>query len=97
MDPVFIYNNNLIFDENQKFILNFSDGDILQGVNFSKEDDYHIMSMLCFIEVSNNISKLKQYDNIEKISIITNGYIRNGIDYGFDSPEIEIIFDNKTS
>ena len=32
----------------------------------------------------------------KKKSIITNCYIRNGIDYSFDSPEIEIIFDNKT-
>ena len=54
------------------------------------------MSMPCFIEVSNDITKLKQYDDIEKKSIIANRYIRNGIDYGFDSPEIEIIFGNKT-
>ena len=54
------------------------------------------MSMSCFIEVSNDITKLKQYDNIEKKSIIANCYIRNGIDYGFNPPDIEIIFDNKT-
>ena len=71
MDPIFIYNNSLTFDENQRFILNF-------------------------IEVSNDITQLKQYDDIEKKSIIANRYIRNGIDYGFDPPEIEIIFDNKT-
>ena len=52
--------------------------------------------MSCFIEVSNDITKLKQYDNIEKKSIIANCYIRNGIDYGFNPPDIEIIFDNKT-
>ena len=96
MDPIFIYNNNLIFDENQMFILNFSDGDVFKGVNFSKENDYYIMSMSCFIEVSNDITKLKQYDDIEKKPIIVNRYIRNGIDYGFDHPEIEIVFDNKT-
>ena len=44
------------------------------------------MSMSCFIEVSNDIAKLKQYDDIEKKSIIANRYIRNGIDYGFDLP-----------
>ena len=53
--------------------------------------------MSCFIEVSNDITKLKQYDNVEKKSIIANRYIRNEIDYGFDPPEIKIIFDNKTS
>ena len=66
IDPIFIYNNNLIFDENQRFILNFSDGDVFKGANFSKENDYYIMSMSCFIEVSNDITKLKQYDDIEK-------------------------------
>ena len=96
MDPIFIYNKSLIFDENQRFILNFSDGDVFKGVNFSKENDYYIMSMSCFIEVSNDITQLKQYDDIEKKSIIANRYIRNGIDYGFDPPEIKIIFDNKT-
>ena len=50
-----------------------------------------------FIEVSNDITKLKQYDDIEKKkSIIGNHYIRNRIDYGFDPPEIEIILDNET-
>ena len=88
MDPIFIYNNNLIFDENQRFILNFSDGDILKGVNFSKENVYFIMSMSCFTEVFNDITKLKQYNDIEKKSIIANRYIRNGIDYGFDSLEM---------
>ena len=86
MDPIFIYTNNLTFDENQRFILNFSDGDVFKGANFSKENDYYIMSMSCFIEVSNDITKLKQYDDIEKKSIIANRYIRNGIDYGFDLP-----------
>ena len=66
MDPFFIYNNNLIFDKNQRFILNFSDGDVFKGVNFSKENDYYIISVSPFIEVSNDITKLKQYDDIEK-------------------------------
>ena len=88
MDPIFIYNNNLIFQENQRFILNFSDGDVFKGVNFSKENDYYIMSMSCFIEVSNDITKLKQYDDIEKKSIIANRYIRDEIDHGLDPPEI---------
>ena len=62
MDPIFIYNNNLIFDENQRFILNFSNGDVLKGVNFSKENDCYIIRVLfkCLI------TKLKQYDDIEK-------------------------------
>ena len=68
MDPIFIYNNNLNFDGNHRFILDFSDGDVLKGVNFSKEKDYYLISMLCFIEVSNEITELKQYDDIKKIN-----------------------------
>ena len=41
MDSIFIYNNNLIFDENKRFILNFIDGDVFKGVNFSKEYNEH--------------------------------------------------------
>ena len=33
---------------------------------------------------------------LKKKQSFANCYIRNGIDYGFDPPEIEIIFDNKT-
>ena len=69
MDPLFNNNNsNLIFDENQRFILNLSDGDVFKGVNFSKGNDYYIMSMSSFI-VSNDITKLKQYDDIENQSL----------------------------
>ena len=86
-----------IATENKPFFnRDFSDGDVLRGTNFSKENDYFIMSISCFIEVSNDITNLKQHDDIEKKSIIANHYIRNKIDYGFDSPEIEIIFDDKT-
>ena len=46
--------------------------------------------------MSNEITKLKQYDDVEKKSIIANRYVRNRTDYGFDSPKIKIIFDNKT-
>ena len=31
-------------------ILNFSDGDVLKGINFSKENDYYIMSMSSFMK-----------------------------------------------
>ena len=48
MDPIFIYNSNIIFDENQSFVLNFSDEDVFKAVNFSKENDYYIMSMFVF-------------------------------------------------
>ena len=53
------------------------------------------MSMFCFIEVENDI-ELKQYPAIEKISELANRIIKNEIDHGYDSPEIEISYTGKT-
>ena len=54
------------------------------------------MSMSCFIEVENDIIKLKQYPAIEKISELTNRIIKNGVGHRYDSPEIEISYGGKT-
>ena len=53
------------------------------------------MSMFCFIEVENDI-ELKQYPAIEKISELANRIIKNEVDHGYDSPEIEISYTGKT-
>ena len=34
MDPIFIYNNDLQFQDNKSFTIDFSDDDRLQGVLF---------------------------------------------------------------
>ena len=54
------------------------------------------MSMSCFIEVENDITELKQYLAIEKISELANRIIKNGVDHGYDLPEIEISYGGKT-
>ena len=36
MEPIFIYYNNLNFDEDKNFMLEFSDSDKLDGVSFKK-------------------------------------------------------------
>ena len=46
-----------------------------------KNRNYFLMSMSCFIEVENDIIKLKQYPAIEKISELTNRIIKNGVDH----------------
>ena len=91
MGPIFIYYNNLKFEENKQFTLEFSNKDLLQGIIFLKNRDYFLMSMSCFMEVENKISKLKQYPAIKKISGLANRIIKNGVDHGYDSPEIEIL------
>ena len=94
MDPFFIYYNNVKFAENKQFTLEFSDEDLLQEIIFFR--DYFLMSMPCFTKVENDITKLKQYPAIEKISELANRIIRNGFDHGYDSPEIEISYGGKT-
>ena len=51
--------------------------------------------MSCFVEAENDITELKQYPAIEKISELTNRIIKNGVDHGYDSPEIEISYGGK--
>ena len=53
------------------------------------------MSISCFIEVE-NITKLKQYPAVEKISELANRIIKNGVDHEYDSPEIKISYGGKT-
>ena len=94
MDPIFIYYNNLILAENKQFTLEFSDEDLRQGI-VKKNRDYFLMSMSSFIKVENDITELKQYPAIEKISELANRITKNGVDHGYDSPEIEISYGGK--
>ena len=72
MEPIFIYYNNLKFQENKIFTIEFDDGDQLDGVLFKKKKDYYLVSMSCFIEITNDLSELTHYDNIKKISYLSN-------------------------
>ena len=50
------------------------------------------MSMSHFIEVENDITKLKQYPAIEKISELANRINKKGVDHGYYSLEMKWIF-----
>ena len=52
--------------------------------------------MSCSIEVENDITELKRYPAIKKISELANRIIKNGVNHGYDSPEIEISYGGKT-
>ena len=54
------------------------------------------MSMSCVIEIKNDITELTKYADIKKISEFANRIIKNGIDYGHKSPDIEISYGGKT-
>ena len=94
MDPIFIYYNNLILAENKQFTLEFSDEDLRQGI-VKKNRDYFLMSMSSFIKVENDITELKQYPAIEKISELANRITKKGVAHGCDSLEIETSYAGK--
>ena len=64
MDPIFIYYNDLKFPDNKIFTIKYSDGDPLDGVLFKKKN--YLVSMSCFIEITNDLSKSTYYDDIKK-------------------------------
>ena len=91
MDPVFIYYNNLEFQDNKIFSINlqgiFSIN--LQGILFRKSRDYYLTSMSCFIEITNDLSELEHYDNITKISALSNKILKNRVEHLYEEKEIE--------
>ena len=46
MEPVFINYNNLSFNQNKRFTLEFSDGDLLEGFFFLKKGKARIVIKL---------------------------------------------------
>ena len=90
MDPIFIYSNNLQFQDNKSFIIDFSDDDRLDGVLFKKNKDCYLTSMLCFIEITNDLSELEHYIEIIDISKLSNNILKNGVDHLYDKKKIEV-------
>ena len=105
MEPIFIYFDKVVFDDNNNnnnnnnsktFTLSFSDGDALDGVLFKKTNDYYVTSMICSITIEKDLKELKDYDNIKKISDIASSYLKNGINYFKKSPKLSSsIFNQK--
>ena len=83
MEPVFIYYNNFIFDQNKRFTLEFSDGDLLEGVIFKKNKDYYIANMSCYVDLTVDVTKLPQFDKIKGISDLANAILADGVDFGY--------------
>ena len=65
-----------------------------QGI-VKKNRDYFLMSMSSFIKVENDITELKQYPAIEKISELANRITKKGVVHGCDSLEIETSYAGK--
>ena len=89
MEPVFIYYNNLSFDQNKMFMLEFSDGDLLEGVIFKKNKDHYITSMSCYVHLTADVTKLPQFDKIKEISDLANAILADGVDFGYKKNAIQ--------
>ena len=95
MDPVFIYYDKVNFQNDYKvFKVDFSDGDNLQAVFFKKTRDYYITSMSCFITLEQDLKELTHYDDIKKISEISNKFLKNGIEHLYEEKVLEVILED---
>ena len=64
MEPIFIYYNNLSFDQYTRFTMKLGNDDLLEGALFKKNKEYYITSMSCFVDPTADVKKLPQSDNI---------------------------------
>ena len=94
MDPIFIYYNDLKFQDNKVFTIKFSNVGQLVGVLFKKKKYYYLVSMSCFIEITNDLSELTHYDNIKKIAELSNSILKNGINHSNEEKNLEAVFND---
>ena len=93
MDPVFIYFDKVNFQNDHKiFKIDFSDGDNLQAIFLKKNRDYYITSMSCFIKLTQDLTELDHYDDIKKISEISNKILKNGVEHLYEEKVLEATF-----
>ena len=61
MKPVFIYFKELQFNDNNRFVLDFSDQEFIQKVYFDKNIDYYIATLDCNLILEEEIKKDKKF------------------------------------
>ena len=82
-------------DNFKEFKVTFGNGDLKTGVVFKKNRDYFITSLSANIELEKNLKELKNYDQIKKISEISNSVLENGIGHLNKDKNLEINLENK--
>ena len=82
MKPVFIYFKEIPFNDNNKFVLDFSDQEIIQKVYFDKNIDYYIASLDCNLILKEGIKKDKK--KIGELSQKSRLLLKEGADYQND-------------
>ena len=60
MNPDFIYFKELAIDGNNKFVLDFSEEEFMQKINFKKNLNYYIASLDCNLILKEHIKKDKK-------------------------------------
>ena len=61
MNPAFIYFNEIILKDDNKFTPDFSDKEFFHEVNFVNNLDYYITSLNCKLKVKNYLQKVDFY------------------------------------
>ena len=94
MESTFIYYNNLNFDQDKNFMLEFSDSDKLDGVIFKNIYIYiyYITSMSCHVDLIVDVTKLPQFDKIKEISDLGNAILADCVDFGYKKNVVQLTF-----
>ena len=90
MESTFIYYNNLTFDDEKEFLIDFSDEDLLEDVVIEKNKDYYIMSMTRYVDLTVDITKLPNYTKFKETSDLANATLRGGIDFGYGKKNLAL-------
>ena len=53
MNPIFIYQNEVVLDNNNKFTIDFVDGEIVNSIAFFAKKQYYISTLNCNISKAN--------------------------------------------
>ena len=66
MEPVYIYFDQLTFNDKNRVILKFSKNDEIKKAPFSSKKEYFITSMKCFLKLDSDIKNWKKYKKYTK-------------------------------
>ena len=83
MNPDFIYFKEIALDDNNKFVLIFSDEEFIQKINFNKYFNYYIASLDCNLILKEHIKKDKKKE-IEELSQKSRLLLEKGAAYQND-------------
>ena len=72
----------------KKFKTEFTNEDKITEVLFKKSKGYFKINMDCFIELSNDITKLSEFKKVEEILDLANNILISGIDFGFKMDDL---------